>query len=176
MNPEIEQAFDGLGDKTALALKERQTFTISVPGPWVPSNHPVASYLGSLAPGSRPTMKQSLNAIADLASNGEADARTFQWHRLRFQHTNAIRSMLAERYAPATAHKMMAAMKQVLKHVWRMGLMPTEDYYRAVDLPAIKGRTEPAGRDISPSEIKAIFQACADDENENAGHPAPAQQ
>jgi hypothetical protein len=34
---------------------------------------------------------------------------TLDWAVLRFQHTAAIRSQLAERYAPATANKMLSA-------------------------------------------------------------------
>ncbi len=56
-------------------------------------------------------MKQVLNAIALLVTNGTQDTFTFEWQQLRYQHTAAIRSALME-YAPATANKMLAAMKR----------------------------------------------------------------
>jgi integrase/recombinase XerD len=124
--------------------------------------HPVAVYLASLASGSRRTMRQSLSVIANLVSGGRADTRTLAWEKLRYQHTQAIRTALAERYAPGTTNKMLAALRGVLKEAWRLGLMDAENYHRAVDLRAIKSQTLPRGRALTAGELRALFEACAD--------------
>src|SRR5262249_34266206 len=70
--------------------------------------HPAAVYIASLAPGSRRTMRQALDAMAGAVTNGQATAETLDWSGLRYQHTQAVRAGLTARYAPATANKMLA--------------------------------------------------------------------
>jgi hypothetical protein len=61
--------------------------------------NPVLAYLARLSPGSRRTMRASLETIARLASGGEVGALDFPWWMLRYQHAEAIRGRLAETYA-----------------------------------------------------------------------------
>lgn len=88
--------------------------------------HPVAVYLARLAPGSRRTTRQALDVVAGLLTEGRADALTLPWPQLRYQHTQALRSRLAERYQPATVNKTLAALRGVLKEAWRLDLMKAE--------------------------------------------------
>lgn len=127
------------------------------------STHPVAVYLARLAPGSRRTMRQALDIVAGLLTDGRADAITLPWAQLRYQHTQAVRSRLAERYRPATVNKVLAAVRGVLKEAWRLGLMPADDFHRAVDLRGVSSHTLPRGRALSAGEIRALFVACATD-------------
>src|SRR5437016_4867083 len=90
--------------------------------------HPALVYLARLSPGSRRTMRQGLDAVARLLTAGACDALTLDWAALRYQHTAAIRTRLAEAYAPATANKVLAALRGVLKEAWRLGLMGAEDH------------------------------------------------
>lgn len=125
--------------------------------------NPAAVYLARLAPGSRRTMRQALDTMADLASGGQMDALALDWPRLRFQHTVAIRARLIEQYAPATANKMLSALRGVLRVAWRLGQMDAETYRRAADLRAVRGDRLPVGRNLTPGEIAAMFAACAKD-------------
>ena len=72
-----------------------------------------------------------------------------------------LRSMLAEHYAPATANKILSIVRGVLRQAWKLGLTTTDDYRRAIAVPAIPGSRLPAGRALEPGEIRALFQACA---------------
>lgn len=126
--------------------------------------HPAVVYLAGLAEGSRRTMRGALDTIAGLVSDGQADAETLPWARLRFQHTTAIRSRLAETYAPATANKMLSALRGALKAAWRLGQMDAESYHRAVDIEAVTGQTLPAGRYVTPGERAALLDVCANDQ------------
>jgi site-specific recombinase XerD len=123
--------------------------------------NPVNVYLASLAEGSRRTMGQSLEAIAQILAGQPTDPRAFPRHMLRHQHVAAIRSTLAERHAAATANKMLAALRGVLKACWRLGLMNGDDYQRAIDVPAVKGSTLPRGRALEAGELRGLFRACA---------------
>jgi integrase/recombinase XerD len=123
--------------------------------------HPAAVYLAQLAAKSRRTQRSALDAVAALL--GYADALSCPWASLRYQHTAAIRAALQERYAPATANRMLAALRRVLQECWRLGLMSKEDADRAADLKVIKAETLPAGRALDRSEVAALFDACARD-------------
>ena len=102
------------------------------------TEHPAAVYLATLTPGSRPTMRQALDAIATLLTNGECDALTLNWAALRYKHTAALRAVLMEKYSAATANKMLCALRRVLKEALRLELIDPVDYTRAVDIKSIK--------------------------------------
>lgn len=124
------------------------------------TEHPAAVYLSSLAPGSRPTMRQALDAIAKILTSNQCDALTLDWAALRYKHTAALRSILMEMYAPATANKMLSALRRVLKEALRLEFMDARDFERAVDIPNIKGSQELKGRCLSADEIDALMQVC----------------
>lgn len=124
--------------------------------------HPAAVYIAGLAKGSRRTMRAALDKIADLLI-GVPDSLQVQWGRLRFQHTAAIRSKLAESYSAATANKMLSALRGCLKAAWRLGQMSSDDYARAVDIDRIEGSALPAGRLLTAGEIAALLESCAKD-------------
>lgn len=125
--------------------------------------NPALVYLAHLAPGGVRTMRQALDVIADDLTGGACDALTCPWAALRFQHTAAIRARLAAKYAPATANKMLAALRGTLQAAWRLGQMSAEDYQRAADLETVHGSSLPAGRALAGGEMRALFGACADD-------------
>jgi len=126
--------------------------------------HPAAVYLARLAPGSRRTMRTALNAMAAMLTSGAADAQTLDWSAVRYQHAQAVRSRLAERYRPATANKVLSALRGVLREAWRLGLVSSDDYRRAADIEAVKGESIPPGRALSAGELKSLLAACRADE------------
>lgn len=127
--------------------------------------HPAAVYLARLAPGSRRTMSTSLDVIAGLLTSYRCNMQTLDWSGLRYQHTSAVRAIVAKLYSPATANKMMCALRGVLKEAWRLGQMGAEEYRRAADLGSIRGETVPAGRELPTGQLDALMQACRRDES-----------
>ena len=125
--------------------------------------HPAAVYLRSLRAGSRPTMEQSLNAIAALLTNGTGSALTLDWSQLRYRHTSAVQAALLERYQPATAKKMMCALRRVLKEARKLELMDEFSYTAAIELPSIKESQKLRGRALSAHEIGLLVAACQND-------------
>ena len=114
-------------------------------------------------------MRASLENIARFVSGGEADAMTLAWHELRYQHTALIRATLAEAYKPATANKMISALRGVLKECFRLGYTTAEDYQRARDLPTVKGHSLPPGRSLSQGELRRLLEVCAESSKRNRG-------
>lgn len=129
------------------------------------SQHPATVYLARLAPGSRPTMTDALDRIAGLLTNGRCDREMLRWHALRYQHTQAVRSTLADRYEPSTANKMLSALRGVLKEAWRLGQLSAEDYHRAVDLPSVRGESPLRGRALTSGELRKIAEVCVEDQS-----------
>ena len=122
--------------------------------------HPAAVYLASLADGpGRASMRSTLANVAGILGFGLEDC---PWHALRFAHVAALRALLAERFAPATANKYLSAVRQVMRQAWLLGLMDSDEYQRAAAVPNVKGSRLPAGRALAAGELRALFESCAD--------------
>jgi integrase len=106
-------------------------------------------------------VRGTLNAIASLLTNGECDAMTLDWSKLRYQHTAAVRAALKKRHAGTTVNKMLCALRRVLKEAHRLDLISADDYTKAVDLPSIREQKKLRGRALSPQEIEALMDACS---------------
>lgn len=125
--------------------------------------NPALVYLASLAPSSRRPIGQSLGVIASIL--GAEDYTTVAWGALRYQHAQAIRTQLAERYGASTANRHLSALRGVLKEAWRLGYMLAEDYQRAIDLKPIRGqkvKQAESGRHLASGELKGLVDACND--------------
>ena len=126
------------------------------------SQNPAATYVARLAQGSRRAMRASLDLIAGILSPG-ADALALAWGHVRYQHTAAVRTVLADRYAPASVGRHLSALRGALREAWRLGQMTAEDYHRAIDIEPVKGFTLPAGRALAGGELAAMLTTCGTD-------------
>jgi hypothetical protein len=125
--------------------------------------HPALVYLASLAPGSRRGVSSSLQVCAELLSSGRCDGQTLPWQALGPQHTQALRSELADRYSAPTANKVLDSVRGVLRAAWELGQIDTNRYQRAIGFRAVRGQTLPRGRSISQGELRALFSNCLKD-------------
>lgn len=142
---------------------EVTTTSGSVPAVYRTPDSPVAAYLASLSRSSADTMYRSLRTVAMEMTNGSAtDPTAFDWTMLRRHHVAAIIARMAGKYAPSTTNTMLAAVKGVLKAAWQMGLMTTDDYYRTVDVPKVKGERTTPGRSVPSGELAALLATCPD--------------
>ena len=127
------------------------------------TQHPASVYLASISYGSSATMRHALNAIASLLTNGECDAITLNWAKLRYQHTAAVRAALILKYAPKTVNKMLGGLRRVLKESLRLDLIDLQNYTRAADVPNMNvGQTKPKGRALRKDEIADLMAVCQD--------------
>lgn len=144
-------------------MKELEQSELVLTTPTPLTAHPAAVYLSSLTKGSRRTMGKALNVIARMLTNGQYDALSLDWSKLRYQHTAAIRAVLMEQYAPATANRMLCALRRTLKEARRLRLMSADDYDAASDLKSVRGDSPLRGRVLMTSEIAALLQVCKND-------------
>ena len=133
--------------------------------PTVPSRSPALLYLSSLpAESSRRTMRGALVSLI-AAIGWEGDLESFEWAALRYAHVAALRSLLAERYAPATANRMLAGLRGVLIAAERAELISYDDLRRALDgTKAVSGSRLPAGRELTRDELYALISVCQSDQ------------
>jgi len=122
-------------------------------------HNPVIVYLAGLAPGSRRTMRAALRTIATMIDPA-ANEMAFPFHLLDHAHVSAIRSRLAERHAPATANRMLAALRGVIKAAFKLGLIDADQRERACSIDPVRGSRVVKGRALSQGELRALFEVC----------------
>jgi integrase len=144
------------------ALPALQGHLPAVQRPW--DRNPAAVYLARLAPGSRRSLREALDTMAGMLTSGRfRDALTVDWSQLRYQHAQALRSLLLERYAAASVNHHLSALRGVLKECWRLGYLDAETYHRVADVENVKGETVPRGRALSAGDLRALFSLLGDD-------------
>jgi integrase/recombinase XerD len=135
-----------------------------VPAQAVPADrHPVKVYLARLDLSSRRTMLTALNAAATRLTGGRLTAEHLPWATLGYQHMMALRTALTQGYAPATANRILTAVRGVLKECRRLGYISHEQQMRVSDIPPIRGERLPKGRMLTPNELAKLFRTCAED-------------
>lgn len=146
------------------------TGVVPFDGPVPADQNPYLVYIGSLgSDGSRLTMAGCLDRLARLALHVPVDDKTvtgvtFPWWSLRYQHTARLRALVMEQgWSPAHANKHLAALRQVLRSSWRLGLMTEEDRARASDLEKVPGSRLRRGRMLAEHEIATLLDACLAD-------------
>jgi integrase len=115
-------------------------------------------------------MRQALDVMAGILTNGRADALTLDWSALRYKHTAALRAALVQRYAPATTNKFLGGLRRVLKEALLLDLLDPQDYQKAIAVKGIKvNNSEPRGRALTREEISALMQVCSCDPSRALG-------
>jgi integrase/recombinase XerD len=117
--------------------------------------HPVDAYLATLAASSRPTQLSALHSVARAA--GCQDAYAARWHEWRHPHMSALRARLIATSAPATATRILAAVRGVLRACRRAGLLSPAEEAATVD---VRGSRISPGRALTGDELRRLFAAC----------------
>lgn len=122
--------------------------------------NPAAVYLAGLSGKSRRVQAQALRIIAGIL--GTDDYLSVDWGSMQFQHVSAVKAKLEGAYAPATANRVLVALRCTLKAAWLLGLMDGDNYSRAINITPVKGDRLPAGRMLSKDEMERLFDSCED--------------
>lgn len=126
-----------------------------------------AIYIAGLAPSSRRPAAQVLRVVADILVPSLTPEH-LPWGRLRFQHLQALRSRLADRYHFSTANRALTAVRGVLRTAFNLGELSGDDLMKTMAVKPVRGARVPKGRAISPEELRRLFEAC------KAGSPGGA--
>ena len=127
-----------------------------------PLRDPVEAYLDALAPRSQQAVRERLRAVARIAG---VPPDEMPWHRLRAPHVEHIRNRLVrDGKAPASVNLTLAALRGVLRCARTYNLLTDEEYRRICEVKPARGSRLPAGRDVSLKELRALVQACQEDE------------
>lgn len=137
---------------------EIASLTLSAPLPL--TAHPAAVYLSQLSPKSRVIITRVLNWIARTLTGGACDYLTLDWAKLRYQHAAALRAIVLEVNAPATANLKLTAFKQVLRAARKLKQIAPDDFESAIDLPPVRGDSPERGRLLQSEEISLLLGAC----------------
>jgi len=87
------------------------------------------------------------------------------WAELRFEHVTAIRTWLSEsKRSPATVNATLAAIRGTAKAAWSLDLLSSDTYNRIAAVKGLRALRLPSGRALSAGEVRALFDACFDDE------------
>jgi integrase/recombinase XerD len=117
---------------------------------------PAERYVAGLAPGSRRAQAQALVRIARLLGIG--DPRAVGWWKLTPEVVDAVRAQLVDQGAPATANRVLSALRGTLRAAWRAGLMDAAAYQAARDVRGARGSRLPRGRAVGPEEWRRLFR------------------
>lgn len=120
---------------------------------------PAIVYLMQLAPSSRPTQANALRRAAEAFGVHVSEVR---WHEIDYAQMAILRAWVAEptRYAPASANKILMAVKAVLACCVKMKAM-SRDAFEDAKVARVHGRREVAGRALEAHEMRALFGAAA---------------
>jgi len=126
--------------------------------------NPAAVYLSKLSKSARRVQADALNVIAGILIP-DSDHLSFPWHKIEYQHLQAVRTFLQEEYSIASINRMLSAVRETVKQAWLLKQIPAEQYLRVKQVKNVKGSRLPAGRHITHGEIKAIMDVCIADES-----------
>jgi site-specific recombinase XerD len=122
--------------------------------------NPYLLYIGAVlrTTDSRATMMSALASVT-----GNIAPEHYPWHRVRPQDVQNLIRRLEDTEHPATARKILSAVRGVLRQAVVLDLLSSDIWVKIQALPGIKGEREPdAGRALPDRHLAALFTACDD--------------
>jgi integrase len=134
-------------------LDPRQTEIPGVANPWL-------LYLASLATSSRQTQSYSVGRAFESCWGWVGPLEAFPWSWLQYGHLVELRSWLAEHRSPATANKVLCAVRGAIRHGWLAGVVPEAHYRQIGEVKGLTFTAPPAGRRLTAGELRSVLGAC----------------
>ncbi len=135
---------------------------------WVESGRslarsPAATYLAKVGAGSRRTVQQSFTSLASMLAGEGADPHKVKWEQLTRADTVKLRTLLKEKFAPATANKMLSVLRGTLRAARDMRMMKEGEFQTAASLELIKASAPAECVPVTNQIVASLFKACAAD-------------
>lgn len=119
--------------------------------------NPYLVYLGSLRRMSLPAMNLAVRVLTAMLVPG-AHPGEVPWERLRYQHVQKVRSLLADSgYSPAMGNKVLVAARRIAEEAWKLGLMTQEEYAKIRSVKKVVGSRLLAGREVARAEAEKLL-------------------
>lgn len=129
----------------------------------------VAAYLNRFAasPATRRTMWSALRSIVGLFPERDADVATFPWELAADPvFYDEVQHRIVTTYAPATASKLMSALRQLLRVMSRYDLIDADLLWTTMETASPVPRIEAAPtRGLRTDELRSMLSACRRDPN-----------
>ena len=94
--------------------------------------------------------------LARIAAGDRVTWLSMPWHALAYEHTIALRALLAEAYTPGGANLRLTHLRGVLRACLNLRWIDTDTFHASVgDLPRIRGTGKRRGRYVSRAELRA---------------------
>lgn len=121
----------------------------------------VGAWLAGRSASSRRVYAAALEAAARAVGQ---DVKTIDWARLDPAALEYIREQLRDAgRSPSWVNLALSAVRSLVRHLWRQGLVPDERRARIDDVAGARGKRELPGRHVETHELAAIAKACAVD-------------
>ena len=114
------------------------------------------AYLARLRESSRRPQWQALRLISSKLWP-ECNPLLARWDYLTPVKMTFVQAWLVKTYAPATARRAMAALRGVVRELWRLEAITAEQRDRLLDLAPVRGSRPPAGRALTIDEIRGLY-------------------
>ena len=135
--------------------------------------NPYKVYLAKLSKSSEPSIRGCLDRMARLLSGERLSdppptptkgrGADVDWWNLTVAESEALRAAIdAQDWSPAYANKHLVALRQVIHHGWRLGLIDADTKARVSDVERFEGTRLPKGREIIADERDALLSVCDD--------------
>jgi len=123
--------------------------------------NPASVYILKQAASTQATQRSALARVAAILLDKGADPETFRWHELNYGDVARLRGELVATFAPATANRIMAAVRGTLREAWAAGLLDPDTRDRLLYglKNARTGRLQ-TGRVLPGGEVAALLSAC----------------
>lgn len=124
--------------------------------------HVIDRFLKGRSEGSRATVLSSLGVVGGIVC-GQTDPYLVPWHQFDGVTMQDLAGTLRARYSPNTCRKVISFVRGIMAELYRLRMMPDEQYRRLMTERLRFGRSAQAGRIIDIEEEKALLDALRED-------------
>jgi site-specific recombinase XerD len=134
---------------------------VSVTGKTTDIEQLIGSWLGGRSESSRRAYAAGIARAARVLGR---EVKAIDWSQIEPAAVEHIREQLiAAGRTPATVNLTLAAIRSLIRHAWRAGLVSHEQRARLEDVAGARGSRLSKGRHVEREELAAMARACRDD-------------
>lgn len=117
---------------------------------------PASLYLAKLSPGSRPTQIAAIRRLCQEMWYGKHGPNDAPWHEVHRDAVLVMAERLRQDVSPATARRILGALRGILKECWLRGDISRDEFERRFEGIKIRGERVRPGRALTPEEIECL--------------------